>query len=121
MGSLCCCFQDPDVEETVDSSSSHHGNCFIQNLKNGCGACFGRQLPKSVDSRRHSVQISGHVHPASEDEDVCPTCLEETSNEIKLQNWCHCDCCNAHTVPDIERFEEAKTKGLDLESCIFIS
>ncbi|KAA8532872.1 hypothetical protein F0562_033011 [Nyssa sinensis] len=63
MGSICCCFQVPDVEENVDSNGSHNGNCicpscFIQSLMNKYGALFGRGEMHDIPS---SIQGAGSL------------------------------------------------------------
>ncbi|KAL7260790.1 hypothetical protein ACSBR1_006453 [Camellia fascicularis] len=70
MGSLCSCFCVPDAEENVESNSSNHGNSispdgFIQNLRNKCGALFGKvetHAPLSIQAAASSSSVVAPIN-----------------------------------------------------------
>ncbi|XP_059446840.1 probable E3 ubiquitin-protein ligase RHB1A [Corylus avellana] len=106
MGSACCCFRvkDLDPRENVDTSS--HGNsiyheCFFSNLFNKYAGFFSSGQMHGLSSSSQEAASStpngapenteadtttcsprkSRCHSSEEEEDVCPTCLEEYTPE----------------------------------------
>lgn len=84
MGSLCCCFPVPEVEENVESNPSNHGNCSclncsVHNLKTKYGAFFGR-------GEMHAGPSHGQVTTASSSSAVAPNNPEMDTRSLLPNN-----------------------------------